>query len=123
MGRLSRPAAMVLSAALLASLSGWASAVAAAEPPKPAGPPVILDLEQGSFVGYARWKTPSVVAKDGKIGPLLEPLRKNMKEEDRKPWPVVAADPPAKDWMAPEFDEGRWVRVRGPLLVPQGATG
>jgi hypothetical protein len=82
--------AMVLTASLIG-----AATVLAGEPPKPAGTPVILDLEQGSFVGYARWKTPSVVAKDGKIGPLLEPLRKNMKEEDRKPITVRGSDRPA----------------------------
>ena len=83
----------------------------------------VLDLEHGSFVGFARWKTPSVVTKDGKIVPFLERARKDMRDEDRRPRMVVAADPPGRDWAAPDFDDSGWVRVRGPLVVPQGASG
>jgi hypothetical protein len=51
---------------LLGALAGLAPTLAAGEPPKAADSTAILDLERGSFVGFARWKTPSVVAKDGK---------------------------------------------------------
>jgi hypothetical protein len=88
-----------------------------------AGRVTVLGLEQGSFVGFARWKTPSVVTREGKIVPLLEPARKDVKNEDRRPAPVVAADPPGKDWAGAGFDDSLWVRVRGPLLVPHGAWG
>ncbi|MGA2065867.1 MAG: glycoside hydrolase domain-containing protein [Thermoguttaceae bacterium] len=118
---------LVLAAGVLcAELSGLPASSRAAE--KPATPPAaetaaVLGLEQGSFVGYARWKTPSVVTRSGRTVPLLEPGRKDLKSEDRRPMPVVAAEPPGKDWTAAGFDESRWVRVRGPLVVPQGAWG
>jgi hypothetical protein len=95
---------------------------AGGEPPKPADA-TILELGKGSFVGHLRWKTPSVVTKDGKLTPLLEPARKGQKEEDRKPRPAVAADPPAKDWAAPDYDDGRWVRLSEPLFLPGAPAG
>jgi hypothetical protein len=64
-----------------------------------------------------------VVTRDGKITPLMEPARRDQPSEDRKPMPVVAAAPPAKTWAEPEFDDSFWVRVRGPVHVPQGAWG
>jgi len=118
--------ATLAAVAALGSLTGFPSFSSAGD--KPAAPPAsdavtILDLQLGSFVGYARWKTPAVVSRDGKIVSLVEPPRRDRKAEDRKPMPVVAAEPPGKDWAAPGFDDGRWVRVRGPLVVPHGAWG
>jgi hypothetical protein len=98
------------------------TAVVAGEPAKPADT-TILALDKGSFVGYLRWKTPPVVTKDGKLTPLLEPARKGQKEEERKPWPPVAADAPAKDWASPDFDDGRWVRLSEPLFLPGAPAG
>jgi hypothetical protein len=102
---------------LLGVLTGLAPVLNAGEPPQAGGALAILDLEQGSFTGYARWRTPSVVAKDDKIVPLLEPARKGQPENERKPRAVVAADPPGKNWAALDFDDSRWGRVSGPLLV------
>jgi hypothetical protein len=87
------------------------------------GSVTVLDLDRGSFIGFARWKTPSVATKDGRITPLLEPARKGQNPEDRKPLPVVAADPPAKEWASPSFDDSRWACVRGPLVVSEGNGG
>lgn len=83
----------------------------------------ILDLEQGSFVAYLRWKTPVVAGPDGGIMPLLEPPRKDLKEEDRKPWAAVAAGRPGKDWMMLDFDDSRWLRVNGRLYLSEAERG
>jgi hypothetical protein len=111
---------------LLAEVAGLMAAAGPAAAPAAATSVTVLDLEQGSFVGFARWKTPSVVTKDGKIVPLLEAPRKTGKEEDCRPWPVVAADPPPQNWASLDFDRTRsadWPRIRGPFLVAQGASG
>jgi len=84
---------------------------------------VILDLERGSFVGFARWKTPVMADADGRVLPLLEPPRKELKEEDRKPRTTVASEPPAADWAAPDFDDSGWIRVTSPLFLSDGVTG
>ena len=55
---------------------------------------------------YATWRTPTLVDKDGKLKPLYDPKTK-------KPLPVVASPPPAKNWMAPDFDDTSWGKSRG----------
>lgn len=118
--------AALSTAAAVGLLAGFvASSRAAEKPVDPAASAAVtvLGLEHGSFVGYARWKTPSVVTRGGKMVPLLEPARREVAGEDRKPMPVVAAEPPDKNWTTIGFDDSRWARVRGPLVVRQGAWG
>ncbi len=93
---------------------GW---VAAAE--DAAEPFVVLDLACGGFRAYLGWKTPSLFSRDGKARPLLEPKRRGLKDEDRKPVPVVASAPPPAGWAAPGFDDAGWPRVRGPVVVQE----
>ena len=108
-------------ATILALLTGLPASARSGERAPTSGPAssgvTVLDLERGSFIGYARWKTPSVVSKAGKIVPFLEPPRKDVKEEARKSRPAIAAEPPGKDWAAADFDDSCWGRVREPLVV------
>ncbi|HOX07383.1 MAG TPA: hypothetical protein PK280_13355 [Planctomycetota bacterium] len=111
---------------LICTAVGVLTAAAAApggEAQPPAQPaaeaPAVLDLESGSFRAFLRWKTPSVISKDGKVAPLLAPKGKNQAEGDRKPMPVVASAPPPAGWTAPDFDEGAWPRVRGAVISRQ----
>src|SRR5512135_1299201 len=84
-------AAMTVLALLIAG-----SIALAGEPPKPAGETVVLDLGLGSYRVFLGWKTPTLISADGKLKPLREPRHGNMKEEDRKPMPMVESDrPPA----------------------------
>jgi hypothetical protein len=100
------------------------SAVAfAAEPAAPSSGATILDLDLGSWVGFARWKTPSMADQDGKPVPLPEPARKGVKEEDRQPWQVVASAQPARDWETPGFDDTQWFRLAGALSAGDGKAG
>jgi hypothetical protein len=87
------------------------------------GPTPVLDLACGSFNVYLRWKTPLLVDKDGQIKPLLEPARKGLKEEERKPWPVFAAALPPENWTGADFDDSVWPRVRGKVMVGQDWGG
>jgi hypothetical protein len=87
------------------------AAVLSAEPPKPAGERVVIDLAGGSFRAFVGWKTPTLVAADGKLKPLLEPKRKDLKDEDRKPVPVRMSERPATNWIAVDFDDSGWIRA------------
>jgi len=107
-----RPTSAFLTAILL-------GAAAAAAGEGPAESTAVLDLESGSFRVFLGWRTPVLVAADGKIKPLPEPKRKDQKEEDRKPVPVRESAPAPKDWAAPAFDDSGWPRLRGPAVVVQ----
>jgi hypothetical protein len=98
---------------ILTCAAAWFLAAAAAlpaEPPKPNPETVVLDLEQASFRAFTGWRTPVLISPDGKLKPLLEPKRKELKDEDRKPLPVRSSAPPPTNWLAPEFDDSVWPR-------------
>ena len=97
-------------AIILLSVLALGLTVYAGEPPKPNPETVVLDLEQASFRAFVGWRTPVLVSPDGKLKPLLEPKRKELKDEDRKPLPVRASAPPPANWVAPEFDDSVWPR-------------
>jgi hypothetical protein len=73
---------------------------------------VVLRLENGSFHGFARLRTPRLVDKDGQLKPLLELAQRGQKEADRKPVPTVVGAPPPADWKDAGFDTGQWPRLR-----------
>jgi hypothetical protein len=94
---------------------------AAEQPAAPAVTNVVLDLNNATFRAFTGWRTPTLISADGKLKPLLEPKRKDLKDEDRKPWPVHASTlPPANPsasgsgpvgWMAPDFDDSAWPKL------------
>ena len=87
-----------------------AAAALAADPPKPSPETVVLDHAQSSFRAFVGWRTPVLISPDGKLKPVLEPKRRGLKDEDRKPIPVRASAPPPADWLAPDFDDSVWPR-------------
>ncbi|HOX05912.1 MAG TPA: DUF6067 family protein [Planctomycetota bacterium] len=98
---------------ILTCAAAWllmAAATLAGEPPRPNPDTVVLDLEQSSFRAFVGWKTPTLISADGKLKPLLEPKRKELKDEDRKPLAVRSSAPPPANWFAPEFDDSVWPR-------------
>ncbi len=110
----------------LAALSLILTATGApAGEPAPAGASgvTVLDMERGSFRGFMAWRTPMVVGADGKVGPLREPGRKDLKDADRKAVPVRQSPPPPAapsaagsgpvGWAAPSFDDSEWPRIEG----------
>jgi hypothetical protein len=72
---------------------------------------VVLDQARGSFRAFLRWRTPTLISLHGAPKPLLQAKRLNLKEEDRKPLPVRAADGPPQGWAEPGFDDSRWPRA------------
>ena len=99
-----------------------ATAAMAAESTKQADT-TILDLDKGSFVAFAGWRTPVVLDKDGKAVPLPGPLRQGQNDESRKPRVAVAAEAPGKDWATLDFDDSRWIRVGGALFASDPERG
>ncbi len=87
--------------------------------PRPGAGTVVLDLKKGSFRGFARWRTPSVVSKDGKVSVMPKPTRKGQKNAPRESLPVVCSPTPPQGWARPDFDDVKWFRARGAVLVPQ----
>lgn len=83
----------------------------AAEAPKPNPETVILDLNDATFRVFYGWKTPTLIAPDGTLKPVLERKRAGFKDEDRKPVPVLASDPPAANWAALDFDDSAWPKL------------
>ena len=65
---------------------------------------------------YVTWKTPTLVTPDGKLKPLYNP-------KTGKPLPVVRSAPPPKDWMAPDFGDTSWGKVRGVFHIGPGYRG
>ena len=61
--------------ATLTSIVAAAGFAFGAEPAKPAVTNVVLDLKSGSFRAFVGWKTPTLIAPDGRLKPLLEPRR------------------------------------------------
>ncbi|HOX05911.1 MAG TPA: DUF6067 family protein [Planctomycetota bacterium] len=88
-----------------------ATAALAGEPPKPPAETVVLDLNQATFRAFIGWKTPTLISPDGKLKPLLERKRKELKDEDRKPVPMVASGLPAANWATAEFDDSAWPKL------------
>lgn len=93
-----------------------AAALAAAEWSQ-GGQLAVLDLQSGGFRAFVRWKTPSLAGQDGTPKPLLEPKRREVKDEERRPVPVADSGPPPADWAAPAFDDSAWPRARGPVAL------
>jgi len=101
----------------LVSALAFAGAGSAAEPAKTPTETVVLDLNRGSFRVFEGWRTPTLISADGKLKPLLEPRRKDLKEEDRKPVPVRGSAPPPADWAAVDFDDSCWPRISDPAAL------
>jgi hypothetical protein len=87
------------------------------------GRALVLDLERGSFRGFLRWQTPTVVTAEGEKVPLKEPKNKRIKEEDRRNAPMVAASPAPEGWNTAGFDARLWPRVRSAAVIGQWYGG
>jgi len=86
-------------------------------------PNIVLDINDGSFRMFMGWKTPVLVSADGELKPLLAPLKREQKEEDRKPLSVIGAARPPADWKDPGFDDSHWPRTRGQVAVNEWYGG
>lgn len=112
---------LTLAAAILLSLAGLAFAQAAPAAESDQG--AVLDLDAGSFRTFIGYQTPVMLDDNNKLTPLLDPAGRGQKEEDSKPAPVVKLAIPSETWPAADFDDSRWPRARGPVVVREWFNG
>ncbi|MHC4916803.1 MAG: glycoside hydrolase domain-containing protein [Planctomycetota bacterium] len=108
---------LTLSTLLVGAALTWPATPCGAGEAAAGGGTLVLDLERGSFRGFLRWKTPTIVKEEGEKVPLKEPKNKRVKEEDRKIIPIVAAPPPPEGWKTAGFEASLWPRVRSALFL------
>ena len=94
-------------------------------------PPATVVLDTGSFWRFrTTWETVEVVLRSGEVGPYRFAydgnwFRKHAGEVEvaKGDYKTVRApvvrlpERTSRDWMAPDFDDSSWVRLRGPMLA------
>ncbi|HOX05422.1 MAG TPA: DUF6067 family protein [Planctomycetota bacterium] len=107
--KLTLPLVLLLSAGLAGASRGGE--------PAPSGP-VILDGSGTLWRSFVVWKTPAVLAADGKVRPLTGQQYFWWAAEriDGKGQPLAdwRSAPAPEGWTAPEFDDGDWPQSAGP---------
>lgn len=96
--------------AIIAGLVFAMGTTAAAQTPTPATRPAgttVLDTTGTWWRTMITWKTPSLCDKDGEIKPL------GTRGANPKPVSITQTAWPDEKWIAPEFDDLNWERVRG----------
>ena len=99
---------------IAAVFCSWSAAPAKAQSSGKAWENVVIDNKTGYWRVFSYWRTAKLLAADGTLTPIREPLgRQHKKDSDRKPLKVVSTAEPPADWTTPAFDHSAWPRQHG----------